>query len=126
MSSYVNTIFSKVFLTSNIIAENQAVTKKYVDDSFSATNAIELSPIKSDITHLQSNKLDTSNGYFKRADGDFQISQSSCLYIGDSWRIRPLTGSNPSTDKLIYEHKTTNNGIDTWTQGVPFVRPVNI
>ena len=118
MATYTNTIFNKVFLQSTAFADNQAITKSYVD--------IELVDLKRDITDLKANKLDNSTNYFKRADGNLQIAENSFLYIGDMWRLRALNGNNLNKPKLVYENKIIVNGQDVWTQAVPFIRPVNI
>ena len=74
---------------------------------------------RSTIVSLEmSQKLDKSTGYYKRHDGNFAINEDSQLYIGEDWRIKSTNHSG--IKRLQFEY--SNDGGNTWSIGIPFVR----
>ena len=66
---------------------------------------------------LNEKKVDKSNNYRKRTDGNFNIEEIAYLYIGNHWRI---AASNIDTEKrLMFEF--TEDG-EYWYTGTPYIR----
>lgn len=66
---------------------------------------------------LEQAKLDKSDKYSKREDGNLSIPEDAFLYIGD-WRIRASSAGGPK--KLLFEY--SSDGGVTYNVGIPFIR----
>lgn len=126
--SQIDTLTTNIqSVSTDLVSQKERINKRIVD--LSTDISLELKSksqeLSQKIVEGLNRKLDTSDKYRKRPDGNFQIlKKDAFLYIGDHWRIK--SNQRGVRDSLIFEYNSKDlnddHFDDHWTVGIPFIK----